>query len=165
MKALDWVKSEACQLVAPNQNSILTPPSDLRGTRDGQAWELSASCQRLLFQNVSVTVRRPGREALLLGGVPLLHVLSRPQDSCPLSSFRPHGRPPAPSGCGLTGAQVPNSHCPPTARALPTALSLQLCPQQDTAAARLTTVSLRCGHLLLGGFPFFISLDNAFFQD
>ena len=105
--------------MAPDQISILTPPSDLRGTRDGQAWELSASCQRLLFQNVSVTVRRPRQEALLLGSVLLLHVLSRPHDSCPLPSFLPHGGPPALVRCRLIGAQVPSSHCPPTAPGAP----------------------------------------------
>ena len=107
--------------MAPDQNSIVTPPSDLRGTRDGQAWGLSASCQRLLLQNVSVTVRRPGQEALLLGSVLLLHVLSGPHGSCPLPSFLPHDGPPALGRCRLTVPRfrAPTAHPPP--RELPTA--------------------------------------------
>lgn len=57
-------------------------------------------------------------------------------------------------------AQVPLPVSPGASRCL---CSCSTVPSRTLLPACLTTVSPRCGHLLLGGFPFFIRLDNAFF--
>ena len=151
--------------MGPNQNSIFTPPSDLRGTRDGQAWEVSGSCQASFPECLSHS------EKAWSGGP---SPRACPTAPCPFQAPRLLSSVLLPATRRATCSQRARAHrCPGSQLPLPThrpghsplLLSLQLCPQQDTAAARPTTVSLRCGHLLLGGFSFFISLDNAFFQD
>lgn len=162
MRALHSVKPEACHCVAPDQRPC---PVISEGPEESRL-----SCQLLeasFLQNVAVTVRRPGQEALLLGTVLPLHapgnVPSRPQVSCPPSSFLP------PDGATCS-QQVRAPRCPGPEFTLHTPrpghfsllLSLQLCPQQDITAACLTTVSLRCGHLLLVASPFSLGLTMHF---
>lgn len=66
---------------------------------------------------------------------------------------------------GTSSPHAPGPECPlpSSPGSLHRFCSSSSVPSRTLLPACLTTVSLRCGHLLLGGFPFFIRFDNAFF--
>lgn len=119
------------------------PPQRASGDRRGEQGQGLA---------VRVFLRRRGartRRHFSLGGC------GRPMPpECPLRAPGPLSGPPS---CRTVGpAPGPEFSLP---------LSTQLRPQQDAALACLATVSPRGGRLLLGGFPVFIRVDNAFPRD
>lgn len=115
----------------------------------------------------SAAVRRPRQGALLPGSTPQPHVPgSVPRATGLLSPALLPARRwghllPAGTGPACPGPEFPLPTSPGTSgRSVHPALS-----PAGPLPACLTAVSLRCGHLLLGGFPFFIRFDNAFFRD
>lgn len=133
------------------------------GQRERQGWELSLHLHCLLALCLSNTEKLWPRPFLFGSAIHVPESVPFRPLSLVLLSATPRGHlllPGTSSSCAL-GLEPPaispgTPHCFCSHSPVPSRMLLPAC---------LTTVSPRCGHLLLGGFPFFIRFDNAFFRD
>lgn len=150
MQALEAVRPEAGQFVGwlTASPAALAPcPGD---QREGQGQELSSREKPWSGGASWECPAAPCPWMCPLQAQLLSSVLSLPHNGatcCQLALAHPCPGPESPG----------TSHCVCSPSSVPSRTLLLL--------ASLTTVSLRCGHLLLGGFPFFIRFDNALFRD